>query len=214
MIEFLQKLTDPQSIIHYGGLALLLFVVFAETGLLVGFFLPGDNLIFLSGMICISKPLLLNVGLLPLIAMLSAAEILGNCAGYWFGYKVGPPLFRRKDSLLFKKRYLEITHTYYTKYGGKIIIMARFLPVIRTFAPILAGVIRIDFRKFMLYNMAGAIAWTASLAGIGYFLGTYACVREHVNYIFIALIVITLIPLVLAWRKGKKEDVPGAPDNH
>src|SRR6188768_3635090 len=103
MYDFLKQLTDPQSIISYGGLALLLFVVFAETGVLVGFFLPGDSLIFISGMICVSKPHLLEVSLPVLILYLSLAAILGNIAGYWFGYKVGPPLFERKDSLIFKK---------------------------------------------------------------------------------------------------------------
>lgn len=214
MIEFLHKLTDPQSIIHYGGLALLLFVVFAETGLLVGFFLPGDNLIFISGIICISKPELLNISLPWLIASLSLAAILGNCAGYWFGYKVGPPLFRRKDSLIFKKRYLEITSNYHAKYGGKIIVMARFLPVIRTFAPILAGVIRIDFGKFMLFNIAGAVAWIGSLASLGYFLGTYEWVQNNVDYIFIGLIIVTLIPIVMAWRKSKKEGTSGNAASH
>src|ERR1700740_2987858 len=102
------ELFKPDNIIQYGGLALLLFVVFAETGLLVGFFLPGDNLIFISGMICISNPGLLQVSLPWLIVLLSLAAVLGNCAGYWFGYKVGPPLFRRRDSLIFKKRYLQI----------------------------------------------------------------------------------------------------------
>src|ERR1700749_3113486 len=109
MIEFLKQLTNPESIIHYGGLTLLLFVVFAETGLLIGFFLPGDSLIFISGMLCVSKPELLGVNLFILIVSLSLAAITGNMAGYWFGYKVGPPLFKRDDSIIFKKRYLELT---------------------------------------------------------------------------------------------------------
>ena len=103
IFEFLKQLTDPESILSYGGLALLLFVVFAETGLLIGFFLPGDSLIFISGMICVSKPELLGVNIYILITALSLAAILGNIAGYWFGYKVGPALFKRKDSLIFKK---------------------------------------------------------------------------------------------------------------
>ncbi|MGZ4048934.1 MAG: DedA family protein, partial [Bacteroidia bacterium] len=128
MIEFLKQLTDPESIIHYGGLALLLFVIFAETGLLIGFFLPGDSLVFISGMICVSKPELLGVNLPVLIISLSTAAITGNMAGYWFGKKVGPPLFKREDSLIFKKRYLELTHTFYEKNGGKTLIIGRFLP--------------------------------------------------------------------------------------
>jgi len=204
MIEFLKQLTDPQSIIHYGGLALLLFVVFAETGLLIGFFLPGDSLIFISGMICVSQPGLLGVNLVQLIFLLSASAILGNCAGYWFGARVGPALFKREDSLIFKKRYLELTRDFYQKNGGKTLIMGRFLPIIRTFAPILAGIIKIDFKRFMLFNIIGAFAWIGLLSGTGYYLGTYKWVQENIGYIVIALIVITLIPLVITYLKRKK----------
>jgi len=204
MLDFFKQLTDPQSIIHFGGLALLLFVVFAETGLLVGFFLPGDSLIFISGMICVSQPEILGVNLLQLILSLAGAAILGNCAGYWFGYKVGPPLFERKDSIIFKKKYLEMTRDFYEKNGGKTLIIGRFLPVIRTFAPILAGIIKVDFKRFMLYNIIGAFGWIGLLAGIGYYLGTYKWVQENIGYIVIALIVITLIPLVITYLKRKK----------
>lgn len=204
MIEFLKQLTDPESIIQYGGLALLLFVVFAETGLLIGFFLPGDSLIFISGMICVSKPELLGVNIFVLIISLSIAAIIGNMAGYWFGYKVGPQLFSRKDSLIFKKKYLVITQNFYNKNGGKTLILGRFLPIIRTFAPILAGVIRIDFKKFMVYNVAGALAWIGLLASIGYYLGTYEWVQKNIGYIVIGLIIITLIPLITTYLKEKK----------
>ncbi|MCW3083177.1 MAG: alkaline phosphatase [Bacteroidetes bacterium] len=204
MIEFLKQLTDPQSIIEYGGLALLLFVVFAETGLLIGFFLPGDSLIFLSGMICVSRPELLQISLPLLIGLLTAAAVLGNCAGYWFGYKVGPPLFKREDSLIFKKRYLEMTRSFYEKYGGAALILGRFFPIIRTFAPILAGVIKIDFKRFMLFNIAGALAWIGALCSIGYYLGTYEWVQKNVGYIIIGLIVVTLIPLIITWLKTRK----------
>jgi membrane-associated protein len=185
-------------------LALLLFVVFAETGLLIGFFLPGDSLIFISGMFCVSKPELLGVNIFVLIFLLSTSAIIGNIVGYWFGNKVGPPLFTRKDSIIFKKRYLEVTRDFYNKNGGKTLILGRFLPIIRTFAPILAGVIKIDFKKFMLYNVIGAFAWIGLLASIGYFLGTYVWVQENVEYIVIGLIIITLFPIFSAFRKKKK----------
>ncbi len=204
MIEFLKQLTDPQSIIAYGGLALLLFVVFAETGLLIGFFLPGDSLIFISGMICVSKPELLGVNLISLILLLCTAAILGNIVGYWFGYKVGPPLFERKDSLIFKKRYLEVTRDFYDKNGGKTLIIGRFLPIIRTFAPILAGVVKIDFKKFMLYNIVGAFAWIGTLCSIGYYLGTYLWVQQNIGYIVIGLIIITAIPVIITFFRGRK----------
>ena len=204
MIEFLKQLTDPESIIQYGGLALLLFVVFAETGLLIGFFLPGDSLIFISGLICVSKPELLDVNIFVLILLLSLAAILGNIAGYWFGFKVGPPLFDRKDSIIFKKRYLTIIEIFYQKNGGKTLIIGRFLPIIRTFAPILAGVIKIDFKKFMIFNITGAVAWIGLLASIGYYLGTYTWVQKNVGYIVIGLIIVTLIPLLTTYFKEKK----------
>lgn len=204
MLEFLKQLTDPESIIQYGGLALLLFVVFAETGLLIGFFLPGDSLIFISGLICVSKPHLLEVNIFVLILLLSLAAILGNIAGYWFGHKVGPPLFQRKDSIIFKKQYLIVTEKFYKDNGGKTLIIGRFLPIIRTFAPILAGVIKVDFKKFMFYNIAGAFAWIGLLASIGYYLGSYEWVQKNVGYIVIGLIIITLIPLVSTYLKEKR----------
>ena len=204
MIEFLKHLTAPESIIQYGGLALLLFVVFAETGLLVGFFLPGDSLIFISGMICVSKPELLGVNIFVLILLLAGAAVIGNMAGYWFGHKVGPPLFKRKDSLIFRRKYLIITQKFYNKNGGKTLIFGRFLPIIRTFAPILAGVIRIDFKKFMLYNFTGAFAWIGLLAGIGYYFGTYPWVQENVGYIVLGLIIVTLIPLIFTYLNEKR----------
>ena len=187
MIEFLKQLTNPESIIHYGGLALLLFVIFAETGLLIGFFLPGDSLVFISGMICVSKPDVLGVHVITLIICLAAAAISGNIVGYWFGKKAGPPLFNRPDSIIFKKRYLEITQKFYEKNGGKTLIIGRFLPIIRTFAPILAGVVKIDFKKFMFFNVLGAFAWVGSLTTVGYFLGRNVWVQKNIGYIVIGL---------------------------
>lgn len=204
MWEFLKQLTDPESIIQYGGLALLLFVVFAETGLLVGFFLPGDSLIFISGLICRTKPQLLEVNIVVLLLLMAAAAIIGNIAGYWFGWKVGPPLFRREDSLIFKKRYLETTKAFYEKNGGKTLIMGRFLPIIRTFAPILAGIIKIPFSRFMLYNVVGAVAWIGSLGLAGYYLGQIKWVQDNIGYIVIFLIVITLIPVATTWVRSRK----------
>lgn len=206
MWEFLKQLTDPASIIQYGGLALLLFVVFAETGLLIGFFLPGDSLIFVSGMFCSTKPELLGVHISVLLLSLIAAAVLGNMTGYWFGKRVGPALFKRDDSLIFKKRYVEITRNFYAKHGGRALILGRFIPIIRTFAPILAGVIAIDFRKFMLYNISGAAAWIVSMGLAGYFLGRLKWVEENVGYIVIFLIVITLIPVIRTWRQERKKD--------
>ncbi len=203
-IEFLKQLTDPQSIIQFGGLALLLFVVFAETGLFFGFFLPGDSLIFISGMIAVSKPELLGVHIIVLELYLIVAAALGNIAGYWFGQKVGTSLFNRKDSLLFKKTHIEMTRHFYAKHGGKTLIIGRFLPIIRTFAPILAGIIKIDLKKFMLFNIIGAAIWVGILASTGFYLGSYPWVQKNIEYIVIALIIITLLPLITVYFKTDK----------
>lgn len=205
MFDFLKKLTDPQSIIHYGGLWLLVFVVFAETGLFIGFFLPGDSLIFISGLICATKPHLLDTPFVLLLLLLIAAAVIGNVVGYWFGRKTGEALFKREDSFLFKKKHLEATKSFYDRHGGKALVMGRFLPIIRTFAPILAGVIKVDFKTFMLYNMAGAVAWIGSIASIGYFLGReFPQTENYLGYIVIGLIVITAIPVVRTYLKERK----------
>lgn len=198
MFEFLKQLTDPNSIIEYGGLWLLLLVIFAETGLLIGFFLPGDNLILLAGILCCAKPELMHVGFVPMVSLMILAAVTGNTAGYWFGRKAGEKLFAREDSLFFKKRHLEVTKTYYQKYGGNAtLVLARFLPVIRTFAPIIAGAIKIDWFSFMIFNVIGAIAWIISLAGIGYYLVQLVPgITNYMGYIFIALIVLTAIPIL------------------
>jgi len=208
MWEFLKQLTDPNSIIEYGGLWLLLFVIFAETGLLIGFFLPGDNLILLAGILCKAKPHLMHTGYFEMVFLMTLAAVLGNMAGYWFGRKAGEKLYTRKDGWLFKQKQIEVTRTYYDKYGGNLtLVMARFLPVVRTFAPIIAGVIKIDFLKFMFFNVIGALAWILSLTGIGYFLvQVFPQITNYMGYIFITLIILTALPIVRIIFKKKKAD--------
>jgi membrane-associated protein len=202
--EFLKTLTNPESIIRL-GLPILLSVIFAETGLLIGFFLPGDSLVFISGLLCATNPNLLNASIAMLIIYMSLAAIIGNAVGYYFGKRVGAGLYKRPDSLFFKKRHLETTRLFYERHGGKTLLLGRFLPIIRTFAPILAGVINIDAKKFMLYNIAGAIAWIGSVAGIGYFLGAeFPQTKEYLGYIVVGLIVITSIPVLLTYLKERK----------
>jgi membrane-associated protein len=204
--EFLKTLTNPESILHYGGLALLVFVIFAETGLLIGFFLPGDSLVFIAGLFCATKPeYLSNVSFPILLLCLIAAAFAGNMVGYWFGKKTGEKLFTRDDNLIFKKRYVNMTSAFYARHGKKTLILGRFLPVIRTFAPILAGVIKIDLKRFMLYNLAGAVLWLASISSIGFFLGRiYPGIEKYLGYIVIGLIIITTIPVVRTYMKEKK----------
>lgn len=204
VFEFIKQLTDPESIIKFGGIALLLFVVFAETGLLIGFFLPGDSLIFISGVISASRPELLNVNIALLELLMITAAVLGNIAGYWFGNKVGGKLLERKDSLIFKKSYLKTTQLFYEKHGGKTLIIGRFLPIIRTFAPILAGIININKKKFILYNIIGATLWIGLLTTTGYKLGTVPWVQKNIGTIVISLIIVTLLPLLSLYYQKQK----------
>jgi membrane-associated protein len=206
MFDFLKQLTNPESIIHYGGLWLLLFVVFAETGLFIGFFLPGDSLIFISGLLCATKPHLLNISIFWLIILLISSAVIGNIVGYWFGKKTGENLFQKKDTFLFKKKHLETTKLFYEKHGGKALILGRFLPIIRTFAPILAGVIKVDFKLFMIYNIAGASLWIISLTSIAFFLGIeFPQTEKYIGYIVIGLIIITTIPVLITYLKNRKK---------
>jgi len=206
LLEFLKQLTDPESIIKYGGLSLLLFVIFAETGLLIGFFLPGDSLVLISGIICASRPELLNINIITLELSLITSAVMGNVAGYWFGNKMGEKLLHRNDSLIFKKKHVELTQLFYEKNGGKTLILGRFLPIIRTFAPILAGMIKIEMKKFMLFNIIGAILWIGLLCTIGFRFGKVLWVQQNIGYIIIGLIIITMLPLLVIGYKKKDKN--------
>lgn len=200
--EHLQNLTDAKAIISQGGFYLLLIVVFAETGLFFGFFLPGDYLLFLAGILCATG--LLNIPIYLLVASLIAAGFLGNYVGYWFGYRTGPILFSKDDSMFFKKRYVRIAEAFYTKHGAVALILGRFFPIIRTFAPIFAGVVKVNFKKFSLYNLIGSVAWVTILTLSGYYLGLrYPQLKNYLHYIVIGLIVLTSIPLIFAFFKSK-----------
>lgn len=197
----LQHFIDPEKLLKEGGFYVVLFVIFAETGLFFGFFLPGDYLLFLAGMFVATGRL--DVNITVLVLGLCVAAILGNFTGYWFGRKTGPVLYKRKDSFFFKKRYLIAAERYYRKQGAFALIMGRFVPIVRTFAPIFAGVVKLDVKKFALYNIAGAILWIASLTLLGYFLGRRFAtqIEEYLVYIIIGFIVITTIPLIITFVK-------------
>jgi membrane-associated protein len=199
----LQHFIDPEKLLKEGGFYVVMFVIFAETGLFFGFFLPGDYLLFLAGMFVATGKL--DVNLYVLIVGLIIAAVSGNFTGYWFGRKTGPVLYHRKDSFFFKKRYLKAAEDYYNKQGAFALIMGRFVPIVRTFAPIFAGVVKLDFKRFALYNFAGAIIWIASLTLLGYFLGKRfeKEINDYLLYIIIGFIVITTIPLVYTFVKKK-----------
>ncbi len=207
MLEFLKQATDPNTIIQLGGVWLLCIVIFAETGLLVGFFLPGDNLILLAGILCKAKPELIQLNYFTLVFLMIISAVLGNINGYLFGRLVGEKFYKKKDGWFFKQSQIEITKTYYNKYGGNFtLIIARFLPIVRTFAPIIAGIIKIDFFKFMLFNIIGAVAWIFGLTGIGYFLvQAFPQIEDFLSYIFISLIILTAAPIISVFLKNKNK---------
>ncbi|PWK80379.1 membrane-associated protein [Mucilaginibacter oryzae] len=203
--EYLQNLTDAQSIISRGGFYLLLIVVFAETGLFFGFFLPGDYLLFMAGLLCAAGKI--DVSISTLVLSLIGAGILGNFTGYWFGFRTGPVLFNKNDSLFFKKRYVTMASEFYNKYGGMALILGRFFPIVRTFAPIFAGVVKVDIKKFSLYNLIGSITWVSVFTLSGFFLGRrFPQLKDYLQYIILGLILITTIPLVIAFVKKKVLD--------
>src|SRR6185437_16058922 len=215
----LHDLIDPKFYIQYGGIWVMLFIVFAETGLMVGFFLPGDSLLFVAGMYSgnlidslfhggTRSPFL---DLVILWILVSICGILGNAAGYWFGNKSGPFLFHRKDNWLFKKRHLYQAKEFYDKHGGEAIIFARFLPIVRTFAPIIAGIVAMDKKKFWLYNFIGSIAWVFAMLFAGHYLQKIILMKfnfdlkKHLEIIVIGIVVITTAPVLYKLFFGKKD---------
>jgi membrane-associated protein len=199
--EYLQNLTDAQSIISL-GFYFLLIVVFAETGLFFGFFLPGDYLLFMAGLLCSTGRF--DTSIYTLVLSLIGAGILGNYAGYWFGYRTGPALFKKDNSIFFKKHYVEVAEEFYARHGGMALVLGRFFPIIRTFAPIFAGVVRVDIKKFTLYNIIGSIAWVNTFTLAGFFLGRkYPQLKDYLEYIVLGLIVVTSVPLIVAFLKRK-----------
>ncbi len=204
--DSITKLANAKEIIHHGGFYLIVFVVFAETGLFFGFFLPGDYLLFLAGMFVATGRL--DVGIMTMVIGLIIAASAGNFVGYWFGYRTGPMLYKRKDSFFFKKKYLKAAEVYYRKQGAFALIMGRFVPIVRTFAPIVAGVVKLDIKRFAIYNIFGAIIWITSLTFLGYFLGKEfeTEIENYLGYIIFGFIFLTTIPLVMAYFKRKLEN--------
>ncbi len=213
LIDLFKQLLDAEKLAAlvtlYGGLYLVALVIFAETGLFVGFFLPGDSLLFVTGlMIANSKNPTGNdaVNLSYWIAIISLAGILGNMVGYWFGRKTGPLLFERRDTLLFKQKHVHQAKEFYDKRGGAAIILARFLPIVRTFAPIVAGVVKMERRVFIVNNIIGCVAWVTSMIMSGYFLGNNEWVKHNFEKIVIGLILVTTLPVLFKMFFGKKKD--------
>ncbi len=219
-----KNLIDPLFYIQFDingiklGLYLVLFIVFAETGLFAGFFLPGDSLLFLAGIynreliqnVLIIDSSFLNVTLLATFVAL--AGILGNMVGYWFGSKSGYYLYNKQDSFWFKKKYLVQSKDFFEKHGGRAIIFARFLPIFRTFAPIVAGIVMMEKKKFMVYNIISSFVWSFSLIFAGHYLYGFLLtnyeidLKQHIELIVIVLVLITILPVILKFSKKSKTE--------
>jgi membrane-associated protein len=205
-MHLFHRIYDVQAIITWGGMAALCAVVFSETGLLVGFFLPGDSLLVTAGVFCTAanptgKPLLNIVWLNIAVAI---AAVVGDQVGFYIGRKTGPKLFKRENSLFFNKKHLIRTHEFYERHGGKTIIIARFIPIIRTFAPVVAGVGDMNYRRFVSYNVFGGIGWVLSMTGIGYGLASvWPDVTKHIEKLIMLVIFLSLLPGIIAFLKER-----------
>lgn len=207
IIEFLHNLINPGWIVQHGGLYIVAIIVFIETGFVFGFFLPGDSLLFIAGMIIantLSPFAIPLINLVYWIGLITMAGVLGYFAGYWFGKKSNH-LFLRKDKGIFKRKYLHQAQEFYAKKGGGAIIVARFLPIIRTFAPIVAGMVKMKLARFFFYNILGGLVWVAGIVSAGFLLGENAWAKEHLEKIILCIMLITTGPVVIKLLVKKKK---------
>jgi membrane-associated protein len=210
-IDWVRILTNPDRLVQllspmftsWLGYAVLFAIVFSETGLLVGFFLPGDSLMFLIGAVAGAG----NLNLFVVNLVLMAAAILGDSFGYALGRRTGPAIFDRPDSRWFRREHLNRTHAFYEKYGGKTIVYARFVPIVRTFAPFVAGVGKMNYGRFLSFNVFGGIGWVFGMTMLGYLLGGVPIVKQHLEKVILLIILISVAPVVVegvkAYRKQK-----------
>ena len=201
--QLFHQLTDVQTLVRVGGLTVITAIVFAETGLLVGFFLPGDSLLFTAGALAAQG----HFSIVLLNTLLVVAAIVGDTVGYWFGRKMGPALFKRPRSFFFNPDHLRRAHDFYEKHGGKTIVLARFMPIIRTFAPVVAGMGKMDYGRFLSFNVFGGIGWVLSMTFAGYFLGQVAFVQRNFEVVILGIIFLSVLPGLIAaareWMKKK-----------
>lgn len=199
--SFFQTVYNVPELIRFVGFYGIVAVVFAETGLLIGFFLPGDSLLITAGLFAARG----DFNIATLIAALIPAAIIGNATGYYIGHRTGMALYQRPDSLLFRREHLQMTHDYYLKHGGKTIVLAQFIPILRTFAPVVAGVAEMGYRQFATYNIVGAILWIGSMTMAGYTLGRVVPnIEQRIHYVVAGVIAVSLLPPAIAWLKRRK----------
>jgi membrane-associated protein len=208
LLDFLRTLTDPERLLQllsgvmsgWLGYALLFGILFSETGLLVGFFLPGDSLLFTVGVVAGAG----GINIYVVNVVLAAAAIIGDTTGYLLGRSTGPRIFSRPDSRLFKREYVTRTQHFYEKHGGKTIIYARFVPIIRTFAAFVAGVAQMPYLKFLPYSICGAIGWVAAMTTLGYTLGKVAFVRQYFDKVILLIVFVSLLPAITEVIKSRR----------
>lgn len=208
LLDFLKILTTPERLIQLlttvlggpWGYLMLFGIVFAETGLLMGFFLPGDSLLFTVGVVVGAGHLNLPL----IVILLIIAAIIGDSTGYFLGRRTGPAIFNRPDSKLFKQEYVRRTEEFYARYGGKTIIYARFVPIVRSFAPFMAGVGKMQYSRFLPYSVFGSILWIFGIIMAGYTLGAIPIVRRHFEKVVIGIVLFSVAPVVLEWWRGRK----------
>lgn len=192
---------DPKFLIETLGLLGIIAIVFAESGLFFGFFLPGDSLLFTAGLFASQG----HLPIWPLVIGTMLAAIIGDSVGYAFGRRVGPAIFSREESLFFHKKHILRAEGFYERYGAKTLVLARFVPIIRTFAPIVAGVGRMKYGKFLSYNIIGGILWAGSMTLLGYFLGaSVPGIEKHLEVIVISIIILSLVPVIYEWIKERR----------
>ncbi|MFN8184499.1 MAG: VTT domain-containing protein [Candidatus Nanopelagicales bacterium] len=207
LLDFL----DPENILTWlGPLALIgvILIIFAECGLLIGFFLPGDSLLFITGLFIAQGYIDTPIWLAALL--LALAAVIGNATGYWIGYKAGPRLFSRPDSRFFKKEYVDKTHQFFERYGPRAVVLARFVPIVRTFITAMAGVGRMDFRVYMTYSAIGGLLWGAGVTYLGYLLGNVPFVKDHIELILIGVVAVSVLPIVYEYIRHKREAAAAA----
>ena len=204
LFDWFERLRDVQTLVQAAGYVGLIAIIFIETGFFFGFFLPGDSLLVTAGLLIATGVVDINVYLLG--AMLNVAAIAGDAVNYWFGRITGPRIFVRDESFFFKRKHVERAHEFYVKHGAKTIVLARFMPIIRTFAPLVAGVARMDYRVFTLYNIIGGTAWIWSMLFTGYFLGRYVPgIDKYIELVIIVVIFLSILPGIIAWWKERRK---------
>ncbi|MBI2833897.1 MAG: VTT domain-containing protein [Acidobacteria bacterium] len=198
--DFFRTVYNVPELIRLGGLVGLIAVVFAETGLMIGFFLPGDSLLITAGIFAARGDF--NIATLNLTLM--AAAIAGDATGYWIGYRTGQALYNRPQTLLFRRDQLIKTHNFYERHGGKTIVIARFIPIVRTFAPVVAGIGTMTYRKFAAYNIFGGIGWVASLTLTGYFVGrAVPDIDRNIHVLIAVVIFLSVLPMIVSWLRAR-----------